>query len=615
MTSKNDKNAVHALGPAPVKKNKTINHREETEAVQARMLSLASGWTSARLAEEKVSKANTATNDGKSNQVDDDPVGQLFNSGDVIEPPFDLLTLSMLPEHSAELGQCVRAMEVGVESWGHRLLCRFDLDHKDATDELKSAAELERIKLVNFFEYASIDDSFRTLRRKARHDKETIGAMCFEVIRDAVGNVQGLEHVPAAQILLGKQSDEQQRVQVPILELQIDGSVRVVKIDRWKRHRLYLQSKRTRRAGISVSGARRAVWFKEFLDPRHIDNQTGKELKDPKAIEEARDKGKLANELIYMRYYTSRTAYGLPMYIGNLLAIFGDRAAEEINFMTFRNNNIPSMAVMVSNGQLTDGTIKRIESFVESQIQGSDNWSKFLIIEAESFIEGEDGGHMKVDIKPLTAHQHKDAMFQEYSANNRDAIRRAFRLPPIIVGRSDDYTRSTAETSRKLADEQVFAPERDVFDEFVNRKLFPEMGICYWKYKSNSPNTTDNTELVKILSDGEKTGGMTPRIARAFLEDILGKELPPFPEDFPADVPFSLTMAEAVKNLADPKEPGQQVTALKALEAYFKSTSSSESEEAVGAAANEAVSRILKLRKLVESSWEKAAERAMGDVE
>ena len=98
------------------------------------------------------------------------------------------------------------------------------------------------------------------------------------------------------------------------------------------------------------------------------------------------------------------------------------------------------------------------------------------------------------------------------------------------------------------------------------------MGIRFHKYKSNSPNTTDNDQLVKILIGAEKTGGMTPRIARAVLEDILGIDLPPFDEGFPADTPFSQTMAEAVKNQADPTEVGQQVTALKNLEIMEKLT-------------------------------------------
>jgi len=190
---------------------------------------------------------------------------------------------------------------------------------------------------------------------------------------------------------------------------------------------------------------------------------------------------------------------------------------------------------------------------------------------------GVDTGNMKIEIKPLTSDQHKDALFQNYSANNQDKIRRAFRLPPIFVGRSDDYTRSTAESSRRLADEQVFGPERLVWDELMNRVIFPEMGFTYHKYKSNTPNTTDNEQLVNILAGAEKTGGMTPRIARMMLEEILGQTLPGFkpyePKDketeeannFDPDAPFSLSMAAAVKNEADAAEPGQQVTALKAL--------------------------------------------------
>ena len=46
-----------------------------------------------------------------------------------------------------------------------------------------------------------------------------------------------------------------------------------------------------------------------------------------------------------------------------------------------------------------------------------------------------------------------------------------------------------------------------------------------------------------------------------------GEELPPFKDDprLDPDMPFSLAMAEAVKNKGDPTEPGQQLTALKAL--------------------------------------------------
>lgn len=513
-----------------------------------------------------VSKATATrephTNENQSNNAEDD-IQLLVSQEKIIEPPFDLYSLATMQENSSEMGPAIDAMEVGIAGWGWLLEPRLDLQKSD--EFTKSNAEKERVRLVNFFEYASMDDDYNTFRGKQVRDYETVGSSCIEIIRGSDGEIQGWEHIPSCQIYLGKQDSETTMISVPILELQLDKSVQITYVDRYKRLRLYCQKRQTRRADMSITVGAKAVWYKEFGDPRKIHKRTGAILEKAQEIEKATQEGNLANELVYFKQYSPRTPYGLPRYIGNLFAIYGTRKAELINFNTFTNNNIPSMVVCVSNGQLTEGSVKRISTFVESHIQGNDNYSKFLILEAEGDVEGEDGGQVKIDIKPLTGEQHKDALFQKYSDNNKDSIRRAWRLPPILVGRADEYTRATADTGKRIGDEQVFAPQREKWDKWVNRVLFPAMGVRYWVFKSNTPNTTDNSELVKLLSSSEKTGGMTPRIARIALEQMFGKTLPDFPEDYPADVPFSLTMAEAVKNMADPAEPGQQVTALKSL--------------------------------------------------
>lgn len=500
-------------------------------------------------------------------KVSEDPFHELEHRGLILIPPFDPLTLAMLPENSTELGQCIEAMAVNIEGFGHRFIPRIKSDDPEVAAQMdeatKNAIRDERCKLINFFQHCTQDISFTEFRKRLRKDLESGGNGYFEVVRNAAGRLQSLIHIPGWQMRLSKQDVDPVMVEKPVLELQPDNSVKIVKVKEWRRFRKFVQQRTIFLRNLESIAGHRVRWFKEYGDKRHYDNKTGREVVDPAEIAKLREKNQLANEVVHLKIYSPRTPYGLPRYIGNLLTIFGDRAAEEVNYVTFRNNNIPSMLLMVSNGQLTEGTIERIESFVESQIQGSDNYSKFLIIEAEAQYEGEDAGQIKLDSKPLTDTQHKDALFQNYSKNNRDQIRRAFRLPPIFVGRSDDYTRATAESSRKLADEQIFAPERDEFDNWINKMLMPELGAIYHKFKSNSPNTTDNTQLVKILAGAEKTGGMTPAIARAILEDILSLELPEFPEGFPKDVPFSLTMAEAVKNKADASEPGQQVTALK----------------------------------------------------
>ncbi len=584
----------------------------------------------ARVIEIQTNKANGATATGevpnKSQALPEEPFASLMEQGKVIEPPFDLLTLAMLAENSSELNQCVEAMEVNIEGYGQRFVSRLRTSATDKSDDADGSKEGEKqppevveakaefARITNFFKYCT-DESFIQFRRKVRRDLEMTGNGYFEVIRgpakeDGPGEIMAFTHMPSYQMRLGRLDDEAILIDRKIVELQADGEVQIKKIKEWRRFRPYVQSRAVYGRTLHTVGTKMR-WFKAFGDPRHMDRESGQYAEEGKPIEEA----KRANEVIHLRIYSARSPYGLPRYIGNLLSIFGDRAAEEINYITFRNNNIPSMVVSVSNGQLTEGTIQRIQSFVESQIQGSDNYSKFLIIEGEPFgEEGEDGSQVKIDVKPLVAAQHKDALFQNYSDKNQDKIRRAFRLPPIFVGRADEYSRATAESSRRLADEQVFAPERTEFDDLINRAIFPEMGVVYHTFKSNTPNTTDNSQLVKILAGAEKTGGMTPRIARHVLQEVLSQDLPEFPKDFPADVPFSLTMAEAVKNEADPAEPGQQVTALKALKAA--GLLSDEGELELEFDPEEGIENIVKklttLNKAVEMMW-KSQGGKMGD--
>lgn len=512
--------------------------------------------------------AMAGTTNDKSTLREPDHVTSLYETGRLIKPPYNLLSLASLREYSSELWQCLDAMTVNIEGFGHRFVPR--LETTDAPQDVQDAVAQEHADLQNFFEYVDVEEGFVALRLKTRLDIESTGNGWWEVIRDVGGDIVEFKHIPSYQMRLGKAEAKQVQVQTPILKVQPSGEVIIDKITRYKRFRQYMQVRGLYNHNVSEGAGSKttqnAVWFKEFQDPRYFDNVTGQELKTEEAIKKARENGRLANEIIHFSLYCPRSAYGMPRFVGNMLGIYGDRAAEEINYITFENNNIPSMVVSVSNGQLTQGSVDRIESFTESQIQGADNYSKFLIVEAEGFAEGEDGGQIKIEVKPLTREQHTDAMFQGYSANNRDSIRRAFRLPPILVGRAEDYTRATADASVKLADEQIFAPTRNIVDAFLNRRVFPEKGFRYHKFKSNSPDTTDNSELVQILSGSEKTGGMTPNIAREMLADVLGKHLPPVSKKLDGNVPFSLTMAEAVKNKADASEPGQQLTALKAIE-------------------------------------------------
>lgn len=481
----------------------------------------------------------------------DDPWNFAESTYGAISPPLDPIGLALLEETSSELGQCLTAYEINIPGFGWRIKPLPAAVEASKTDEVFAAkvlAEKEHFKdLLDYIDYDS--QSFTKLRRNTRRELEQSGNAYWEIIRSADGKICSFRMIPHTTMRIRPKIEE------PVLVKQkrprghgAERTIRTVTLDH--RFRTFVQARFAGTAPIQVT------YFKEYGDPRDISAETGE-------IEESLSKGQLATEVIHHRIYNSRSVYGMPRYTGNLLAIFGSRKSEEINFTTFTNNNIPSLALLVSNGEVTPETVTRIKEFTETQIQGQDNYSKILIIEAMGEPGDDEGSdNAKLELKPLVREQHTDQLFQEYDKNNREKVRQSMRLPPIFTGQSSDYNRATAETSRALADEQVFHPERSEDDHLINRVLLDE-GMVHNAFVTNTPNVTNDQNLIAVMNNAEKTGGMTPRIAREILEDVLNRELPDFPEGFNPDLPFSLSMAEAVKNLGQASEPGQQVTALK----------------------------------------------------
>jgi capsid portal protein len=135
-------------------------------------------------------------------------------------------------------------------------------------------------------------------------------------------------------------------------------------------------------------------------------------------------------------------------------------------------------------------------------------------------------------------------MFMGYDEANRTKSRSSFRLPPIFVGQSDDYTRATADASAHMAEEQVFRPERVDFDYRLNRWLMPEIESSLHDFVSNGPNVTMNEDLIAALVSGESAGAMTPNIGRTILSDVLERAVPQITEPW-GDQPFALVLEQA----------------------------------------------------------------------
>lgn len=486
--------------------------------------------------------------------MESDPVYVgLAGSGRIVEPPFDPLVLSMLPEHSTELNQCIEALVTNVHGFGYTLVPRMksdDVADPEITAKAKEEMRAEYVRAFNFLENCGIRESLLSIRKMIGTNLYTNGNSFLEIIRSpsVKDKIDSIRHLRVHEMRLCKLDDEFTVVPIPRIELQEDGSYEIRSIDTPVRFRRYVQI---------VDGKCR--FFKEFGDPRLIDCRDGYPVTKENLAEF--DKRFAASEVYHFRCESDRTPYGLPALVGNLLTIFGDRAADEINFVTLRNNNVPSMVLMCSGGQASKATLSRIKDFSDAVAAG-ENYSRFLLVEAEGAgIEGADTSAVKFEFKPLIDVQTRDSMFQEYQKNNARKIRSLFRLPPIFLGLLEGYNRATADIAKKITDEQVFAPARRQFDEFVNGEFFARMGIRYWKFESLGPTITDIQDLLQLLSVAERTGGMTPKLAMEIIGRILGKDIGT-PKSINPDEPFSMQMAEKVKNQA-PMGVATQVTALK----------------------------------------------------
>lgn len=457
---------------------------------------------------------------------------------DIIPTPYDMTAMVMLEETSNVLRECVDAMVTNIECFGWTYRPR-PLKDEDA-DKYRIEIEIEFLKLQGAFEILCPEVSFMEVRKRLRRDLELTGNAYLEVVRNIdTFELLELNHVPAHRMRLMKLDKVFTPYEVTYIDAE-DG-YKLKSRTRRKRFRRFVQ--------LDNSG-KPIVFFSEYGDQRPRDKKTGQVKPAAEVTVEDR-----ATEIIHFKLYSPRTPYGIPRWVGRWVSVEGSRRAEEINFFTLSNNHVPSMFILVENGELTEASVERLTEVIEGQVAGDPNYSKAVILEAESAEQEVFPGQMKgakVAVKELGKTQQKESMFQNYDDSNQLKVSRAWRLPPLLIGRADDYTRATAQASIHFADQQVFHPERATFDQDVNRVL-RDAGVQWHIYRTRTPNITDNEVLVKAMVAAEKSGGMTPRRADVLMADIFEGSLGPLPRGIDPDVPFTIQFAQAQNAMLPPE--------------------------------------------------------------
>ncbi len=429
-----------------------------------------------------------------------------------LAPPTDLWGFKEMVEHSTILPQCIRAYKDNIAGFGIGIKYR---DDEVENDQMKSEwAAAERV-----VDLLTLDMDTKGIFEHIIEARETYGVAYIEVIRDLAGNVVQIEFIKDTPTI---------RKTAPLdPPVPISYFYKGDAVARNKKFRQYKQEKNGK-----------TVYFREFGDPRIMDNTTGEYVESGEASREA-------NEILEFTIGTED--YGTVRWIGQSLNVDGSRRAENLNNNYFENGRHTPLAIIVSGGTLTDASYGKLQEYM-NDIKGERGQHAFLLLEVEDTdtkVNFENNQKPNIELKDLASILQKDELFQSYLDNSRRKVQSAFRLPDLYVGYTTDFNRATAQTAMEVTEKQVFQPERDSLAWTINNKLLNGYGFKYIEVFFNAPDITNPDDLYKMLTVTERAGGLTPNKAKQITYKTMGWN---DEEDYDGEwgeIPLAVTKAQS----------------------------------------------------------------------
>lgn len=468
-----------------------------------------------------------------------------------LPPPYNPDLLERVAQINNTLPQCIAAMVTNCELTGHSFVYTGEKG-----EEQNEEALAEKKFAESFMLRPNGMDSMRAIRRKLRHDFETLGYWYMEVGRTQTGDVSWFDHLPGKFCRLCGLDPEEVETKRWVLR---EGEYTQITV------------KRRFRRFVQLVGARK-VFFKEYGDPRKIDPKTGR-------VNDALSFADSATEVIHHCIYPIE-GYGLPRWTNNIPAALGSRECELVNLQFFKDNMIPALAVLVSGGYLTQETIDDLQANFGAY-KGRDSMNRVLVIEARP--DEESVGDVSstppvpsLSIQPLGANRQSDELFTGYDQANQEKIRSSFRLPPIFIGRSQDYTYATAQASVDVTERQVFGPEKQDFDDIVNTRLLMRNGqpLKYWQFRSNVSKVTDANLIMQVLQNLMQYGGGSANLCIQTMRELYDANIPLIEDEW-GDAPWIIVNALVAQGALEvsPQTQNALEGVQKAIEKFRKAAS------------------------------------------
>lgn len=417
-------------------------------------------------------------------QPDDEFINLYFTAnnkgGTALKPPFEPRTLKHAVRHNNVLAQCVEAMAVNIDGTGHEFV---------AAVEGEEPNEQELAVAEGFFAEPLPGQSFVGMRRDLRMDIESVGYGYLEVLSSIDGTLAGLRYQDCTSIRMLRLDDP-----VQVTKSVVRGGKETT-MTYWDRERRFVQI---------VSGSQR-TYFREFGSTRQLNRDTGVwETPEMPVPPELR-----ASELLFFGAHKDHlTPYCLPRWINELPSVLGSRKAEEQNLEFFDAGGMPPAIVFIQGGSMVGPAADQLRTYLSAQ---NKNKGRAIVVELASTSGSlESSSSVSAKVERFGAQQANDSMFSKYDVAAEEHVRIGFRLPPLFIGRAEDYSFATAQTSYMVAEAQVFQPEREEFDEVINKTLMRALGLKTIKFKSkpivlkSAEDQLAGLEMIKDMVEGEE---------------------------------------------------------------------------------------------------------------
>lgn len=399
--------------------------------------------------------------------------------GLILEPPYNPATLQALVSRNNSLSQCIEVMEVNIDGTGATI---------EPINPEKQGKESDKAMLEAFFKEVAPAMDMMTLRKALRWDVEATGNAYVEILTNPEGKIIFLRYLDTTAMRLLKLDD-------PVLvDKEVMRGTERIKAKVWVRERRYVQK---------VGSTK--LYFKEFGASRDLNRYTGQWAPLNSLPIEDR-----ASEVYHFTVLKdTKSPYGIPRWINNLPSVLGGRKSEEFNLQFFDAGGVPPAAIFIQGGAVAKDVKEQLNGYFGGGATGK---HRVALVEIESTSGAIDTpGNVGIKVERFGSDRTSDAMFQGFEANTEQRIRAAFRLPAIFFGLEESYNFATASMAYMVTEAQVFGPERNEFDGFVNTQIVRKnFGIEDWKYVS-TPITLTNVDaqlvalpIIQNMVDGEE---------------------------------------------------------------------------------------------------------------